>query len=108
MEQKRFLKNDNGFVCLHCGKTVRPLGFTSRNHCPFCLYSRHVDILPGDRANPCGGALRPLFCDPDPKRGYIITHECERCGARVRNRAAYPAEVDPDDIDLLIKLTANR
>ena len=49
MEQKRFVKNDSGFVCSHCGKKVEPLGYTSRNHCPFCLWSRHVDIFPGDR-----------------------------------------------------------
>ena len=50
MEQKRFTKNDNGFICAHCGKEVEPLGYTSRNHCPFCLWSLHVDINPGDRA----------------------------------------------------------
>ena len=64
MEQKRFTKNDSGFVCAHCGKTVEPLGFTSRNHCPFCLWSLHVDINPGDRANECRGQMEPIRTEP--------------------------------------------
>ena len=106
MEEKRFKKNDEGFICKNCGREVLPLGYTSRNHCPFCLCSLHVDINPGDRANDCGGILRPIQTLPDPKRGYIIIHRCDKCGATVRNRAAHEAKVQPDDNDLLIRLTA--
>ena len=106
MEEKRFKKNDSGFICENCGKEVLPLGYTSRNHCPFCLCSLHVDVNPGDRANGCGGLLRPIQTLPDPKRGFIIIHRCEKCGATVRNKAAINAKVQPDDTDLLIKLTA--
>ena len=106
METKRFQKNDNGFVCAHCGKTVLPLGYSSRNHCPFCLYSLHVDVLPGDRANPCGGLMKPERTEPDPRKGYVIWHRCTRCGALVRNRAAHEAQIQPDNRDLLIWLTA--
>ena len=106
METKRFQKNDSGFICRNCGKEVEPLGYTSRNHCPFCLCSLHVDILPGDRANPCGGILRPIRSEPDNRRGFIITHRCDRCGAEVRNRSAHEAKVQPDDMNLLIRLTA--
>lgn len=106
MESKRFVKNDSGFVCKNCGKTVEPLGYSSRNHCPFCLYSLHVDIMPGDRKNTCGGLMRPLRADPDAKRGYVITYVCEKCGAKGRNAAAHNAPVQPDNINLLIRLTA--
>lgn len=106
MENKRFKKNDSGFTCQNCGKEVLPLGYTSRNHCPFCLHSLHVDINPGDRANTCGGLLVPIKAEPDPRRGYVITHRCKRCGALVRNKSAHEAEVQPDDTGLLIKLTA--
>ena len=106
MDSPLFTKNDNGFLCAHCGKEVKPLGYTSRNHCPFCLYSLHVDINPGDRANPCGGPLRPVRVTPDPKRGYVIEHVCEKCGGKSRCRAAHEAKVQPDDISLLIALTA--
>ena len=73
MEQKRFSKNDSGFICAHCGKEVEPLGFTSRNHCPFCLWSLHVDVHPGDRANQCKGQMEPIRVEPDAKKGYVIT-----------------------------------
>lgn len=106
MESKRFSKNDSGFICAACGKEVLPLGYTSRNHCPFCLCSLHVDVNPGDRANECRGILRPIQAQPDPKRGYIIIHRCERCGATVRNKAAHEAKVQPDDLNLIIALTA--
>ncbi len=106
MESKRFTKNDAGFVCCHCGKEVLPLGYTSRNHCPFCLWSLHIDVLPGDRANTCRGAMRPISAEPDPRRGYILYHRCERCGETVRNRAAHEAKVQPDDLEQIIALTA--
>ena len=105
MEEKRFAKNDSGFVCAHCGKRVEPLGYTSRNHCPFCLWSVHVDVNPGDRANPCGGLMEPIAAEPDARRGYIIVHRCEKCGAVRRNRAAHEAPVQPDDLGLIIALT---
>lgn len=106
METKRFQKKDDGFVCVNCGKVVLPLGYTSRNHCPFCLCSLHVDILPGDRKNPCHGILRPIGAQPDAKKGFIVIQRCDTCGAVVRNRAAHEAKVQPDDTDLLIRLTA--
>lgn len=108
MELKRFIKNDDGFVCAHCGKEVQPLGYTSRNHCPFCLWSLHVDVNPGDRASECGGELEPVSVLPDAKRGYIIIHRCRRCGALRRNKAAHEAKVQPDNKRLLIELTAKQ
>ena len=106
METKRFSKNDSGFICAACGRAVEPLGYTSRNHCPFCLSSLHVDINPGDRANECRGILRAVGALPDAKKGYIIIHRCEKCGKTVRNKAAHEAKIQPDDIDLIIELTA--
>ena len=69
MENKRFTKNDNGFICENCGHEVLPLGYTSRNHCPKCLASKHVDVLPGDRQNTCGGVMDAIKVEPDPKKG---------------------------------------
>ncbi len=100
MQSKRFTANDNGFICEHCGKEVPPLGYSSRNHCPFCLYSKHVDINPGDRACECGGLMYPSEVRVDSRKGYIITHKCTLCGGTRNNK--YQQD---DDIDLLIKLT---
>lgn len=113
IETKRFSKNDNGFVCQNCGFTVLPLGKTSRNHCPRCLCSLHVDIHPGDRACDCRGLLIPITVRPDPKKGYIITSRCQKCGELRNNRAALKngaqdtlPDEQYDDEDLLIRLTA--
>lgn len=108
MEQKRFTKNDNSFVCAHCGKEVEPLGYSSRNHCPFCLWSLHLDVNPGDRAADCGGQMEPIRVETDPRKGYIITHRCQKCGALRRNRAAHEAKIQPDNLRLLISLTAGQ
>ena len=48
----------------------------------------------------------PIKAEPDAKRGYIIIHKCQKCGAIVRNKAAHEAKIQPDDTDLIIKLTA--
>ena len=106
MESKRFTKNDSGFTCAACGAAVLPLGSSSRDHCPYCLCSIHIDNMPGDRENPCHGILDPVRAEPSAKKGYIIIYKCRKCGEVKRNRAAYDARVQPDDIEKIIKLTA--
>ena len=106
MERKRFTKNDDGFVCVHCGKEVKPLGYTSRDHCPFCLWSVHLDVNPGDRANDCHGNLVPVKATLDSKKGFVIIYKCDKCGEIHRNRAANEAKVQPDNVNLIIKLTS--
>lgn len=105
LDTKRFLKNDAGFICAHCGKKVEPLGYSSRNHCPFCLWSVHIDENPGDRACQCLAPMEPIGALPDPKKGYIIIHKCTKCGAIKRCKSAHEAKVQPDDMDLIISLT---
>lgn len=101
MQNKRFTKNDSGFICQNCGAEVPPLSYSSRDHCNKCLCSLHVDENPGDRANPCGGLLVPVNSQPDSRKGFIINYKCKKCGRRLRCRAA-----SDDDTELLIKLTA--
>ena len=103
---KRFTKNDDGFVCQNCRKEVLPLEYSSRDHCPYCLYSLHVDVMPGDRANPCRGLLRPVSAAPDPKKGFVIEYRCEKCGGSARCRAAL-GRGQSDNMDRLIALTVH-
>ena len=100
MKNKRFAKNDSGFICANCGENVGPLVYSSRNHCPSCLHSVHADIMPGDRLSDCGGILEPYLSEPDLKKGWIIYFRCKKCGAESRNKSAAD-----DNIRLLIKLT---
>lgn len=100
MENTLFTKKDSGFICLNCGKDVPPLGYSSRNHCPFCLSSRHVDVNPGDRASECGGVMDPIEVRTEAKRGFVITHKCRKCGFKRVNGAQ-----KDDDSRLLILYT---
>lgn len=53
----------NTFVCENCRKEVATdgqIGTKNRNHCPSCLFSKHVDNLPGDRGAACGGLMQPI------------------------------------------------
>lgn len=87
-----FIPRQEPFVCEHCGADVSPLARSYRNHCPFCLYSKHVDAAgPGDRASSCGGLMAPVSLDYDGKKGWMILHECTVCGKRIPNIVA------PDD-----------
>ncbi len=92
VSKKNFIVNNENFICLYCKKEVAKHPSSSRNHCPFCLYSLHVDLdTPGDRKNRCKGLMKPIKLDYKSKKGYIIIHKCLKCGAETPNMQA------PDD-----------
>ncbi|MGE0431763.1 MAG: RNHCP domain-containing protein [Planctomycetota bacterium] len=91
-------------MCLHCGRDVAPLNNGStRNHCPHCLWSRHLDVIPGDRAADCGELMRPIAVEADARRGWMLVHCCEKCGAVHRNRVSLDDD-QPDDFDVLLRI----
>jgi hypothetical protein len=91
----RFQKRKEDFICGHCGNEVRGSGFT--NHCPKCLWSKHVDVYPGDREEQCRGLMEPITLTL--VRGeYVITHRCVICGTEKTNRADAS-----DNLDALLK-----
>lgn len=75
---KKFLMRDENFKCENCGREVSKLNYTARDHCPYCLYSKHVDINPGDRLNSCKGLLKPIGIEKF-KDTYKIIYKCEKC-----------------------------
>ncbi len=85
MERQNFIRNIEDFTCEHCGAQVSGTGYT--NHCPACLWSKHVDNLPGDRANPCGGLMEPINVEVGSEP-YDLVHKCQRCGVIKRNKVA--------------------
>ncbi len=93
-----------GFICGHCGKKVLPLSNGSyRNHCPFCLYSLHVDGIPGDRSSGCKGLMKPVGIVYNSRKGYQILHRCNVCGFERVNKIAEHT-VMPDDFDEIVRL----
>ncbi|GGM07420.1 RNHCP domain-containing protein [Deinococcus aerophilus] len=100
---------NNAFACQHCGAQVLPLSNGSvRNHCPECLHSLHVDVLPGDRASTCHGVMVPVGAELSGKKGWMVLHRCAKCGHEGRNRAALDDPRQPDSWDSVIALTAPR
>ncbi|UCB43299.1 MAG: RNHCP domain-containing protein [Dehalococcoidales bacterium] len=97
-------KENAEFICENCGREVLPLSNGSyRNHCPFCLFSKHVDVVPGDRLNECSGLMRPMGLRYKSGKGFQITHRCLRCGEERVNRLTENS-IQPDDIEEIIKL----
>lgn len=88
-----FIARQEIFTCGHCEQTVEPLAKGSyRNHCPYCLHSKHVDEHgPGDRAATCHGLMAPVGLDSTTKKGFVLLHSCIKCNKNNRNKSA------PDD-----------
>jgi hypothetical protein len=95
---------NTGFTCGQCGRAVLPLSNGSyRNHCPFCLFSKHVDDAPGDRRETCGGLMAPAGIRYKAGKGYQIIHRCMTCGVERVNKAATDT-IQPDDIEALERI----
>ncbi|MFH2063154.1 MAG: RNHCP domain-containing protein [bacterium] len=88
MPDKKFQRTIEDFTCSECGLEVHGNGYT--NHCPRCLWSRHVDVNPGDRAADCGGPMEPVGLEVSGGEEFI-RQRCTCCGHERRNRTS------PDD-----------
>ena len=99
---KKFTMRDENFICEHCGKEVTKLNYTARDHCPYCLCSKHVDINPGDRLNNCLGLLEPISIEKF-KDTYKIIYKCSKCKELHKNIIA-----NDDNMDLIIELSIQK
>jgi hypothetical protein len=99
MRQRQY-RTGSDFTCLNCHQPVSAdpaiSGVNNRNHCPFCLYSRHVDETAGDRRAECKSKMRPVGLTAkrlNKKYGsqqgeLMIIHQCTGCGKISINRIA--------------------
>lgn len=99
MLAKKFQRQIEDFVCEHCGQSVVGSGYT--NHCPKCLWSKHVDVNPGDRQESCGGLMKPIDLETKASEQVIIQH-CVKCGFERKNKV-----VKDDDVAEVIKISAS-
>ena len=78
------------FVCTQCGHNVSTegAGVNHRNHCPRCLWSKHLDVHPGDRLASCDGMMEPIAVSARASGEWSIVHRCRRCGALDVNTVA--------------------
>ncbi len=91
----------DSFTCGNCGKEVSFIipGSKHRNHCPFCLYSLHVDNNVGDRGASCNGLMEPIGKFLRPNGEEVIIHKCQECGKFSNNRV-----LGDDDFALVSEL----
>jgi len=91
------------FICNNCELTVMPQrsGTKHRNHCPHCLWSRHVDMATGDRRCSCRGNMEPIGIWVKKRQEWSIIHRCKKCGFIRTNRIA-----GDDNETLLLSLAA--
>ena len=94
-------EKENLFICENCQKQILnpPIGTANRNHCPFCLWSKHVDeIEAGDRASKCRKLMKPIGLTfkqegfdkygKMPPGELMLIHRCQSCGKISINRIA--------------------
>ena len=98
----RSRKREDVFRCRRCKAMVGPVmyGGNQRNHCPYCLYSRHVDgRTPGDRTSACGALMEPIGAFTRLKGEHVVMHRCLACSFERYNHIAAD-----DDFDLVLQL----
>jgi len=96
-ETKKFQQRKEDFICENCGNIVTGNGYT--NHCPNCLFSKHVDINPGDRLATCRGIMEPVNFEVKGS-SYVIIQLCRKCGFERKNKFS-----DGDNINVLLNLS---
>ncbi|MFZ5392402.1 MAG: RNHCP domain-containing protein [Patescibacteria group bacterium] len=100
----------NDFVCVNCQKKVvycDAMATAHRNHCNFCLWSRHVDEKTGDRLATCQQPMKPVGLTlkgvgkdrygKNKKGELMLVHQCIGCGKVSINRIA----ADDDEKNIL-------
>lgn len=107
---KYSLSSFGDFKCAHCHVLVSSAHFISgvnnRNHCPYCLWSCHLDLYAaGDRLSACKGPMKPVGLTLKKGRNkyrlgaggeLMLVHQCTGCGSLSINRVA--ADDDPSTI----------
>jgi hypothetical protein len=92
---------EDGFLCRHCHAFVSSAAFLSgvvnRNHCPYCLWSRHLDMFrAGDRLSACKSLMQPIGLTVKATRKkygagrgeLMLIHLCVDCAGLSINRIA--------------------
>src|SRR3989344_7796029 len=93
---RKFQRTIEDFSCEKCGFFAKGSGYT--NHCPRCLWSKHVDINPGDRLALCGGLMEPKKIETSSGE-QTITHQCTLCKYIKKNKVS-----KDDNFDIILEI----
>ncbi len=100
-----FIMINESFQCENCWQIIKKHPeWSARNHCPFCLFSKHLDKdFPWDRFSECKGIMTPVWIDYKKNKWWMIKHKCSRCWKEIWNKIA------PDDnyIEFVEKMNKN-
>lgn len=96
IQSKKFQRRIENFICEKCGTEVQGNGYT--DHCPACLWGKHVDVNPGDRAASCGGMMKPIRAEVKSGK-YLLYYICKKCGHKFKVKSA-----KDDNFEVLIKI----
>lgn len=100
--RERSVVDPQGFACRHCTLYVpcdpALAGVQNRNHCPYCLWSRHLDWrTAGDRLAGCRATMQPIGLTIKRSRNkyagqrdgeLMLIHRCTICAKVAINRIA--------------------
>jgi hypothetical protein len=106
--RRQWRKDESMFTCKRCQAAVPTepsiSGVLNRNHCPYCLWSRHVDYLqPGDRMSACKAIMQPIGLTLKRRKNkygewefgeLMVIHCCNDCGKISINRIAADDQVE--------------
>ncbi len=96
---KKFQKRVESFVCEKCKTFVEGGGYT--DHCYNCLWSKHLDKNPGDRAASCKGMMEPEGVERKGE-GFVIYYRCTLCDFKHKVKSS-----KKDNILEIIKISKN-
>ena len=84
---------NDSFECENCHKDIKKHPeWSARNHCPYCLYSKHLDKqFPWDRDSDCLWIMKPIWIDYKKNKWNMVKHKCVKCSKEILNKIA------PDD-----------
>lgn len=97
-----FIMINESFICENCGRKIEKdtRGWV-RNHCPFCLYSKHLDKdFPWDRKSDCHWLMKPTGINNKKNKWWMIEHTCEKCRKKMLNKVSD----DDNFIDFIKKM----
>ena len=98
--RKNPIHRNDAFKCENCHHDNPKANKGCRNHCRFCLHSKHVDkIVPGDRLSECQGLMEPIQIEFDRKKGQQIRQRCLKCTKIMLNKTA-----EDDNLQAIISL----
>jgi len=97
-----FIVINEDFICENCNKKVeKDKNWWIRNHCPYCLYSKHLDKdFPGDRLSDCFWLMKPIWIDYKKNKWFMIKHKCQKCSKEILNKLSLD-----DNMDIYNKLS---